>query len=463
MTTLEGIRGRVSRSSPRARALGLFFVSSLFSRGVGAVCQVIQVPIVLGAVGAEAFGLWISLMSISFLITFADFGLGQGMQNKLAEAFATGRAAEQRRLFWGAFAVLCALAVVVFAVAGPCAALVDVPSLFHLRGGDVRAAAPAAVRVVLAFLCANFPLGLAQRVAYARQRGWMHNLAQACSGVAGLAAIAAAARAGWGLVGIVAVSQSAVVLGNLALLLVQLRQLGWLGQRPARVDAGTIRELFGLGGFFALQQVLVVVLFALPQVVISTALGAASVTAYNLAQRFFNVFAIVQSAFMVPLWPAYSDAVARAEHAWIRRALVRSLLATVFFTVLPMGLATLAAPRLIALWVGSRASLPSGGLVWLLFAWNAVVFLQQPFGYLLSGVSEVHRMTVFAVVGTVASAALMELLVRRLGQDGVVIGLLAGFVPFYFLAAVHQALRVVRSQFNRPGADPGAQLAREAC
>jgi len=43
------------RFSPRARSIGLFFVSSLFARGVGALCQILQVPIAIGALGNEAF------------------------------------------------------------------------------------------------------------------------------------------------------------------------------------------------------------------------------------------------------------------------------------------------------------------------------------------------------------------------------------------------------------------------
>jgi O-antigen/teichoic acid export membrane protein len=289
----------------------------------------------------------------------------------------------------------------------------------------------------------------------------MHNLAQAASGVASVAGIAAAARLGAGLVGIIVVAQSAAVLGNLALLLVQFRELGWIGRVGARFNVETVRELLGLGGYFALQQVLTVVLFALPQVIISTAMGAASVTSYNLAQRFFNVFAIVQGAFMLPLWPAYSEAAGRSEYGWIRRTLVKSLKATVAFSVVPMAVATFGARRLIALWVGGGADLPSPGLVWLLFAWNAIVFLQQPFGYMLAGISEIRRITFYAVAGTIASTALMAALVGRLGQEGVVIGLLGGFIPFYLVGAVHQSFRALSAGDRAPRAHTSHELARQ--
>jgi O-antigen/teichoic acid export membrane protein len=448
------------RFSPRARSIGLFFVSSLFARGVGALCQILQVPIAIGALGNEAFGLWISLMSISYLITFADFGLGQGTQNKLAGAFATGRRDAQRELFVNAFIVLTVIGGVLYLVGSLLIRAVDFSALFHLHSRDVRMAAPGAVRVVLLFFCVNFPLGLAQRLSYARQKGWMHNVTQAAAGVTSVIGIAVAAHMGVGLIGIIVVVQSTVVVGNVALMLLQLRQLEWIGLVGARLNPSTVMELLGLGGFFALQQVLTVVLFALPQVIISTSMGAAAVTSYNLAQRFFNVFAIVQGAFMIPLWPAYSEAAGQLDYAWIRRTLIKSIKATVLCAVLPMAIGTFFTRPLIATWVGSRADLPTATLIWMLFFWNAVVFLQQPFGYMLAGISEIRRVTAFALAGTVASAGLMAALVGRLGQDGVVIGLLAGFVPFYFVGSVYQSVRVLKGNVLESRDIQESELAR---
>jgi O-antigen/teichoic acid export membrane protein len=461
MKALDRTFDRLRGLSPRARAVGLFFASSIFSRGVGAACQILQVPIAIKALGGEAFGLWISLMSVSYLVTFADFGLGQGTQNRLAEAFASGRDGDQQDLFANSFILLSGVGLLLYLSGSLLVGWVDFASLFHIRAPDVRASAPAAVRTVLLFFCINFPLGLAQRLSYARQKGWMHNLAQAAAGIASVAGIAVAASRGAGLVGIIAIVQSTVVVGSLVLLAVQFHQLGWIRSFGGRLRRSTVRGLMGLGGFFALQQVLTVALFSLPQVIIATSLGAASVTSYNLAQRLFNVFAIVQGAFMIPLWPVYSEAASRSEYAWIRRTLWKSVKATVVFTVIPMAIASLGARRLIALWVGPSAELPSTELVWILFAWNAFVFLQQPFGYMLAGISEIRRITVYAVIGTVASVTFMELFVRPWGAEGVVLGLLCGFVPFYFIGAVHQALSVLRSRIPETPAPQGHELSRQ--
>ena len=462
MSALHAIRSRLGGLSGRTRSIGYFFVSSLFARGIGAVCQILQVPIAIRVLGNEAFGLWVSLMSISYLITFADFGLGQGTQNKLAVAFARNERALQQELLVNAFVVLTGIGALVYLVGSVVVGAVDFSGVFHIKSHDLGAAAPTAVRVVLLFFCLNFPLGLAQRLSYARQKGWMHNLSQACAGVASVVGIWFAARLGAGLVGIIVVVQSSVVLANLVLLVIQLGQLGWIGRMRLRFNARTVKDLVSLGGFFAVQQLLTLAMFALPQVIISTSMGASSVTSYNLAQRFFNVFAILQGAFMLPLWPAYSDAAGRAEYGWIRKTLINSVKATLLCTVLPMAIATLGARPLIRLWVGRTADIPPLDLLWALFAWNAVVFLQQPFVYMLAGISEIRRTALYAVAGTLASTLFMLLLVRPMGQLGVVLGLLAGFVPFYFVGAVHQVVGILRVHLARADGLPKDEIATQA-
>jgi len=58
-----------------------FFATSLAARGVGIVCQLLQVPLVVAALGSEAFGLWMTMTSVTNLMQFADFGLGIGAQS----------------------------------------------------------------------------------------------------------------------------------------------------------------------------------------------------------------------------------------------------------------------------------------------------------------------------------------------------------------------------------------------
>lgn len=445
MNLARSLLERRRRLSGRGRAITLFFATSLAGRAVGIVCQLCQVPLAVHALGSEAFGLWMTLTSVSFVIAFADFGVGQGTQNRLAEAYATGSGEAAAELLGSSLVFMTAMAAALMAIVWFVGPRIDFTTLFKLSDPAVRADARAAVLATLLLCCANLPLGLAQRLAYARQQGWAYNTAQAAGAIGALLATWAAARGHWSLTGFMVGAQLPMLAAN-AVLLALLLPAGFL--RRFRCRRRTVRELLGLGAYFALQQAHVTVLFALPPLVLSTVIGAAAVTPYNLAQRLFNLFAVVQNAFMIPLWPAYSDAKAREDHAWIRRTLRRSLAATLGLTILPMAAGAALAHPLFVLWLHGGALLPTPGLVWLLFLWNATMFLEQPFGYMLAGMSEVKKVTRYSVVSCVASSALMWLGVHRLGAEGLVVGMFVGYLPYLFMGAIAEAIRVLRTRLR---------------
>ncbi len=436
---LSGKFGRVPR------AFAMFFATSLAARGVGIACQLLQVPLVVHALGSEAFGLWVAMTSVANLVLFADLGMGVGAQNRLAELLAQRKTVEARDLFGSVFLFLAGTSAVLGLVATLVLRQFDYAELFHLQDRATIADAPGAALALGWIFCAGFPFGLAQRLAFARQEGWRYNVAQAGGSLASLALVALAWRGHGNLVVFVASAQGAMLLGNVVLLGLQLRRLGWLEFRHFRFRLVEVRGLLRLGAGFSVQQILVTVLFSLPQIVISTRLGAAAVTPYNLLQRLFNLFAVVQNAFMLPLWPAYSKARAEGEFGWMRAALRHSLRATAFCSVLPMIVGAAFTPAIVRLWVGPAAAPPGVALTWLLCAWNAVVFFQQPFSYLLAGVSEVRRTTFYSVLSAVSSAVLMYALAGPLGAPGVILGLLAGYIPFNFIGNIVETRRYLRT------------------
>src|SRR5262249_5896009 len=154
-----------------------------------------------------------------------------------------------------------------------------------------------------------------------RQQGWRHNLVLAGAAIGGLGGTILAIAMKATLSTVIVAAQLPLVVGNAVLLIAQLRSLGWLDLRLVHGRWATMRELAALGASFGVQQLQLTLFVSLPQIIISTHLGASAVTPYNLAQRLFNLFSVIQNAFMLPLWPAYSDAKAKGDFAWIRRTL----------------------------------------------------------------------------------------------------------------------------------------------
>ena len=138
------LRRRYDRLSGRSKAVGAFFATSLAARLLGSAAQLLQVPIAVKALGAEAFGLWMTLTGLGCVIAFADFGVGQGAQNQFAEAFASGQGTRARELWGNTVVVLLGVAVLLAAGVALLVPALDFASLFNLVDPAVRRQAPAA-------------------------------------------------------------------------------------------------------------------------------------------------------------------------------------------------------------------------------------------------------------------------------------------------------------------------------
>lgn len=66
-------------------------IESFLIKGVSIVVSLALVPITIGYVSPELYGVWLTLSSVMMWVQFLDIGFTQGLKNKLAEAVALGQ------------------------------------------------------------------------------------------------------------------------------------------------------------------------------------------------------------------------------------------------------------------------------------------------------------------------------------------------------------------------------------
>ena len=82
----------------------------------------------------------------------------------------------------------------------------------------------------------------------------------------------------------------------------------------------------------------------------------------------FAVIATIVTMLMMPLWPAYAEAISRGDMHWVRHTLSRTLLGVFAFTTVVSGLLLLFANKLLLWWVGPSIH-PSFALMLGLAVW----------------------------------------------------------------------------------------------
>ena len=107
------------RGRARSRRATLTALTNLVAKLVTVGTSFATVPLTLHYLGDERFGLWMTISSLSALLAFADFGLGNGLLNAVAEASGRDDPAAIRRLVASAAAMLGTVALALLLVLRP--------------------------------------------------------------------------------------------------------------------------------------------------------------------------------------------------------------------------------------------------------------------------------------------------------------------------------------------------------
>jgi O-antigen/teichoic acid export membrane protein len=421
------------RADERHRRLVLTTLSSLAARAVSVLTVVVSVPLTVNYLGSERYGLWMTISSISAVLSFADLGLGCGLVNAIADAHGkndTNRAAQYTA---SAFYLLCSIAAllaVVFFLAYP---WVPWQRVFNIKSpGAIAEAAPAMAVFTGAFLL-SIPLGTADRIMAGYQEGFLGSLWAAGGNLLGLLGVLTAVRFRAGLPWLVFAMNGGPVLAgavNGGILFGLRRPALFPRWRNFRRDASG--HLLRLGLLFFVMQIASAVGWGSDNLVIAQALGQTPVAEYAATRRMFSVVPMFVGMVLAPLWPAYGEAIARADVAWVRRTLIRSTVATFLGCGLPCLALVLLGRPLMAFWVGGSI-VPS----WLLLTALGIMTTLGQTGAALStflnGASAMRLQTVLSVLMAASNLPISILLTRKMGASGVVWGTIVACTVFSWI------------------------------
>ena len=78
----------LTSNNQRTKTIKKNIIGSLFIKGCSILISLLLVPMTLGYVSSELYGIWLTLSSIMLWLNFFDVGFTLGLKNKLAEAIA---------------------------------------------------------------------------------------------------------------------------------------------------------------------------------------------------------------------------------------------------------------------------------------------------------------------------------------------------------------------------------------
>lgn len=420
----------VGRAKERRKRIALTACASLFAKMITVTTGLVSVPLTLHYLGVERYGMWMTMSTLIAVLSFADFGIGNGLLSIVARAHGNDDRGTIRASISSAYVVLSGIALTVLILFAPLYSLIDWARIFNVSTPRAQAeVGPALATLVVCFSLA-IPLGVVQRTQMGLQRGFMASLWQCFDSALGLLAVLIAIRLEAPLPYLVAGFAGAPLIASLFnnLLFFGLLQPD-LAPRLGFASWAQVRAIAGTGFLFFILQVVSVVTYASDGIIIAQLLGASAVSEYAVPQKLFGFIGTILAMLLAPLWPAYGEAIARGDHSWVRRTLRQSIILSLCSATLMSLILVSIGHLLIAAWVGPIVVAPFSLMVGF-GVWKVVEAGGAALAAFLNGAHIVNAQIAVSIATCAAAVFGKILLIQLIGISGAIWATVAAFLIF---------------------------------
>ena len=420
------------RNRERYRLAAWNTLANAVSSAMGMLSLFVTIPLVLPYLGAERFGVWMSVSSLAAILSFMDLGIGNGLVNLVANAKISHNQPVRLKqiIFRGLWLLVSIGAGIGLAMTGllqvlPITAVIKVSSVALATETRQTALTFAAIFAV------SIPLFGLQRIFFGLQQSWLVHLTKIIGYMASpilayilvkqQASIPALLSATYGV-------QTLSALFLLPFLLYKLRTDKTLPQKksttPIKQD---LRALLGVGSVFFFLQIGGIVGWGSDALIAASVIGASAVAPLVIVQRLFQLVTVPLIIINGPLWAAYADARARNDTAFIRKTLRRSLKVTIVFATIASLTIVGISGWLTSTWIGTANNLPASLLV--AFAvWTVMDATGNCFSMYLNGCNIVKAQLVVVILFCAVAIPLKFIFPLKFGIAGMIIATITAYI-----------------------------------
>lgn len=406
---------------------------SAFLRCIALLTSLLIVPITLGYLDDEVYGVWMTITSIMSWFTFFDIGLGNGMRNYLTKAISTGDYKTANAYF---STTLCVISLIAIGIAVLCMLPLGILNFnkvfntYSVTGSALRLS----MFIAVAFTLVNFVVKNIGYIFIAMQRYALNDLLSVGGAVLGLSVVYILTKTTTGnLTYVVLALTASPVAVYLAASIPIFRHYKYLRPSIKNFDRKLLGQIVGKGlGFFFIQITSCLVIFGCSNLFITQFSGPESVTVYNIAYKFFNLLAIGYTIIISPLWNAYTNAYVKGDYPWIARTFRKSL--TMWgWTVLAGIVMLLICNIFYKIWLGGKVTVPTD-ISAMVLVYICMFNLNNCATFLINGLNKIRVQMITS--GTVTAAYLIFLLLwgNKFGMEAVIISM---SISYFVMAAVH--------------------------
>ena len=380
----DKVSGFISKGSARSVKAKKNILWMLFIKGSNILIGLLLVPLTLGYVDSETYGLWMALSSMVAWIHFFDVGINNGLKNHLAQALAAGEYKKAKTYVSTTYAILCLIFIPLMVILLCIAPHINWESLLNLEQNHIEGLL-ASVSIIISYFCVNFILNTINVILLADQRPADASFRTFVQQLTSLLIIFILTKTTQGsllnlCLALCASPLLIVTIFNITLFKGRYHKIS---PRFKYIDFRQAPTLMKLGIQFFIIQIAAIIQYQMINFLILRYFGASEVTAYNIGYKYFSVITMIWSILTTPLWVAFTDALAKKDYSWIRNILRKYTLAFLLFCGVGIVM-LLASDWVYDIWVGKTVNISFKLSLWIL-AYNMVTMFASIYVSFING------------------------------------------------------------------------------
>lgn len=333
-------------------------LGSLAIKGFSILIQLMLVPLTLGYVSAELYGVWLTLSSVVLWFNFFDIGFTLGLKNKLAEAIAIEDWALGKSLVSTTYIMVSLIFVPLCIILELLTPYIDWCGILHVSSLFAEDIVDS-LRVLIACFCLQMIVNVFTSVAQAYQKTALAVSFPTISNAISLIIIYLLTH--FCRPSLVYLSYAISVIPIIAVAIASIHFFHNSFQKVAPslafFEGRHVRSLFSLGVKFFIIQVQLVVFFQCTNLLISNLSGPEDVSCYNVTYKYLSTGLMLFTIILSPLWPAFTDAHVKQDYDWMKKV-YKKMRRVFFLFAIATILMVAVSPIVYRLWIAEKLSIP---------------------------------------------------------------------------------------------------------
>lgn len=398
-------------------------VALLFIRGCSIIVSLMLVPVTLGYISSELYGIWLTLSSIMLWLNFFDIGFTLGLKNKLAEAISLKDWERGKSLVSTTYFMMILIFIPLCLVLEAITPFINWTSFLNVNlvhQIDIGRS----LHILIACFCLQMIVNILTSVISAYQKVALSSVFPVLGNFLSLIIIYILTKTCppslYSLA--LTISLMPIIVIIIASFILYHKKFKAIAPSVKYINKSYIKDLWNLGAKFFLIQVQVVILYQCTNILISNISGPKDVTAYNIAYKYLGVSMMVYSIILSPLWPAFTDAYTKRDFKWMNN-IYHKMEKVYIASALILIIMILISPYIYHLWIGQKANIPfymtvSVGVYMLIYSWNSLQV------QLINGIGAIKLQTYVTLIGLAIHIPLSIIVGKYLGAIGVILSMI---------------------------------------